>query len=143
MRAMKIPNLAVAALLLVFAVLGIFLLPFETYLWQWSHFGVVLVITFCLNMIGAIGAGDAKFAAAAAPFIALTDLRLVVVLFAACLLAGYVAHRLAKHSPLRRLVPHWESWKAGKRFPMGLPLASALGFYLILVMMGGTSPLTL
>jgi len=131
MRAMKIPNLAVGALMLVFVLVGILVLPFETFLWQLLHFAVVLLIGFLLNMVGVIGAGDAKFAAAAAPFIALGDLRNLLIFFAACLIGGYVAHRAAKHSVLRKMAPEWESWKTGKRFPMGLPLAGTLAFYLI------------
>ena len=73
-----------------------------------------------------------SFAAAAAPFVALQDLSTILYLFAACLIAGYVAHRMVKHSPLRRLVPEWASWTAGKRFPMGLPLAMTLLVYLAL-----------
>ena len=85
-----------------------------------------------LGAAGAFGAGDAKFIAAAAPFIALGDLRLVIALFMATLLAAAVAHRGAKHTPLRRLAPHWESWEKGRKFPMGLALGPALAIYLIL-----------
>lgn len=55
MRAMKIPNLAVMALIAGFAVLGLIAFPFEQYLWQWSHFAVVLVIGFVLNIVGYLG----------------------------------------------------------------------------------------
>ena len=130
MRAMKIPNIAVYALLISFAVLGLFALPFDEYLWRYVHLIVVLVIGIALNAIGALGAGDAKFAAAAAPFIALADLASLLYLFAGCLLSGYVIHRIVRASPLRRLVPDWESWKSGRRFPMGLPLAATLILYL-------------
>jgi prepilin peptidase CpaA len=43
-----------------------------------------------------------------------------------------VTHRIVKHSPLRRLVPDWKSWNAGRKFPMGLPLGMTLVFYLLL-----------
>lgn len=132
MRAMKIPNLAVLALMSGFAVLGLIAFPFEQYLWQWSHFLVVLVIGFVLNIIGVFGAGDAKFAAAAAPYIMLADLQVLAWVFTVCVVAGFVTHRIAKHSPLRRLVPEWESWTSGRRFPMGLPLGMTLVTYLIL-----------
>ena len=84
------------------------------------------------NAIGALGAGDAKFAAAAAPFVALADLASLFYLFAGCLLSGYLIHRIVRASPLRRLVPDWESWESGRRFPMGLPLAATLILYLAL-----------
>ncbi|MBQ1202883.1 MAG: prepilin peptidase [Loktanella sp.] len=130
LQRMKIPNVAVGALVVVFAVIGLIALPFPDYLWRWSHLGIVLLVGIILNAGGVMGAGDAKFMAAAAPFIAVADLQLVMALFAASLLAGYATHRIAKHSPLRRMVPHWESWTSGRRFPMGFPLATTLVLYL-------------
>jgi len=134
MRAMKIPNVAVGALVLAFSVLGLIAFPFPTYLWQWTHLVVVLVIGFVLNAAGVLGAGDAKFAAAAAPFVLLGDLVVLAWVFIACVITGFITHRIAMHSPLRRLVPEWESWTAGRRFPMGLPLGMTLVFYLLLAL---------
>ena len=132
MREMKIPNVAVMALVLGFAVLGLCAFGFLQYLWQWSHLVVVLIFGFVLNAAGVMGAGDAKFAAAAAPFVALGDWQLIMWVFAACIFTGFVTHRIAKYSPLRRLVPHWESWNSSRRFPMALPLGMILVFYLLL-----------
>lgn len=133
MRVMKIPNLANYVLVASFAIIGLFVLPFDMYLWQWLNLVVVLLIGILLNAAGLIGAGDAKFAAAAAPMIAKADITILLPIFAATLVAAYVTHRLAKHSPLRKLVPEWTSWQTGKRFPMGFPLGMTLVFYLILV----------
>ena len=132
MAQMRITNQAVIALALVFVILGLFLMPFPDYLWRLAAMVIVLVVGIILNAAGALGAGDAKFIAAATPFIALGDLRLLMALFMATLLAAAVAHRGAKHSPLRRLAPHWTSWEQGKKFPMGLALGSALAIYLLL-----------
>jgi len=134
MSRMKIPNVAVGALVIAYAVLGLIALPFEQYLWHWTHLAVVLLIGIIANAAGLIGAGDAKFAAAAAPMIGLDDLSKLLYLFSFCLVAGFVTHRIAKYTPVRKLVPHWESWSTGKRFPMGFPLAMTLVFYLILVL---------
>lgn len=130
---MKIPNLANGALVLCYAVLGLIVLPFDQYLWHWTHLIVLLVIGIVMTAGGAMGAGDAKFIAAAGPYIATADTSLMIVLFSACLLAGFVTHRLAKMSPIRNMVPHWTSWEAGRRFPMGFPLGMTLVFYLIAV----------
>jgi len=65
---MKIPNVAVVALIASYAVLGLIALPFEQYLWHWTHFVVILILGFIGNAFGLFGAGDAKFAAAAAPW---------------------------------------------------------------------------
>jgi prepilin peptidase CpaA len=138
MRSMKIPNVAVYALVGGFAALGLVALPLDAYLWRWLHLVVVLLIGMVLNAAGMIGAGDAKFAAAAAPFVAPGDLRLLLLLFAVCLVSGYIIHRIAKHSPARRLAPDWVSWDAGNRFPMGMPLGATLLFYLMLGLLQGT-----
>jgi prepilin peptidase CpaA len=132
MRAMKIPNLAVMALGLVFLVIGLIALPFTEYLWRLLQLVVVLAIGFVLNMRGAVGAGDAKFAAAMAPYFAFGDLREVFILAAAVLLAAFATHRLfGRFQRIRNLVPHWESWQRHD-FPMGLGLSGCLLFYLLL-----------
>lgn len=131
MKMMKITNQAVVALFLVFVVIGPLALPFEAYLWRYLHLVVMLIIGILLNAVGAVGAGDAKFAAAAAPFIVLGDLTQLAMIFATTLLAAWVTHRLAKHSPVRKLVPNWESWSRKKDFPMGLALGGTLALYLL------------
>lgn len=132
MAQMRITNQAVIALALVFVVIGFFLMPFPSYLWRLAAMVIVLVVGIILNAAGALGAGDAKFITAAAPFIALGDLRLLMALFMATLLAAALAHRGAKYTALRRLAPHWTSWEQGKKFPMGLALGPALAIYLVL-----------
>jgi prepilin peptidase CpaA len=137
MAHMKIPNLAVLALLASFAVLGPFVLPLAEYGWRWSHFALVLVLGFAMNMAGMIGAGDAKFAAAMAPFVAAADAAPMAYLFAAVLLAAFVSHRALRAVPaLRRLAPGWKSWERSD-FPMGLALGGALGIYLVLCIVAG------
>ncbi|MCA1774326.1 MAG: prepilin peptidase [Loktanella sp.] len=132
---MKIPNATVLALVAAYAVLGLIALPFDQYLWHWLHLPVILVIGMVLNAAGAMGAGDAKFMAAAAPMIATSDAVLVALILSAAFLAGYAAHRIARATPIRQAVPHWASWDtASKRFPMGFPLSMALVAYLGIVL---------
>lgn len=130
---MKIPNKSVMALMAVFLVVGLIALPFSEYWPRLIHFVVVLVVGFIITMIGLVGAGDAKFAAAMAPFVALGDATSMIMLFAICAVIGVVGHRLAKRTPIRTLTPNWESWNRTKDFPMGLPLAATLVIYLCLV----------
>ena len=138
MKFMKIPNTAVVALAVVFLVVGLVALPFHEYSFRLLHLVVILAIGFVLNMMGSVGAGDAKFAAAAAPFFALGDLRMVLYLFAAVLLAAVATHRLARKIPaIRRLTPDWASWER-KDFPMGLALGGTLAFYLIAGSLAGS-----
>jgi len=94
---------------------------------------VVLVVGFLLSTCRLIGAGDAKFAAAMAPYLARGDLIFVMFLFASVLMGAFVTHRLARGIPAaRRAAPDWESWTRRKDFPMGLALAGTLVFYLLL-----------
>lgn len=138
LKFMKIPNKAVIAMLGVFAVVGFMVIPLEPWLWRWANFAVVLVVGIVLNAVIHFGAGDAKYAAAAAPFIALnpTSIRLVLVLMAAMTLSAFITHRAARAIPaLRGLAPDWLSWTR-KDFPFGIPLAGTLSAYLLLYAIG-------
>jgi prepilin peptidase CpaA len=129
---MKIPNPANLALVGVFVVLGLFVLPLGDYGWRLAQLGIVLGLAFVANLIGMMGAGDSKFLAAAAPFIAPGDTGMLLLLLAAITICAVIAHRIAKYSPLRRMAPDWVSWSQSKKFPMGFALGSALVVYLAL-----------
>jgi len=139
MREMRITNQAVLALGAVFIAIGLIALPFDVYLWRFAQLAIVLVVGIILNAAGAMGAGDSKFIAVAAPFVAQGDVRMLIPLFCIIMLASVAAHRLVKHTPLRRLAPHWLSWDQGKKFPMGLALASTLACYLALGLVHGSN----
>lgn len=131
MSRMKIPNKAVMVLLIGFAVLGLIALDLNEYLWRWSHFAVVLIAGFLMNMARMLGAGDAKFAAAVAPFIAFQDTFLVLTIFAVMIVLGFTAHRIMRRSKrLRELTPDWESWSR-RDYPMGLSICLTFLTYLI------------
>ncbi|MBW4961191.1 prepilin peptidase [Sulfitobacter sp. CW3] len=132
MASMRITNPTVLALAAVFVVIGPIALPFETYLWHLLAMAAALVVGIFLNAAGVMGAGDAKFIAAGVPFVALGDLRLMMALLMATIVAATITHRGAKYTPIRKLVPHWTSWDQSKKFPMGLALGPTLAIYLIL-----------
>ena len=134
---MKITNKANLALLAVFIVTGLIVLPFDAYLWRLAGMVIVLLVGIVLNAAGVMGAGDSKFIAAAAPFVAVGDLVLLMWLFTATLLAAVVTHRGIKYSRLRRLAPDWASWEQGKKFPMGLALGATLIIYLVFGLLYG------
>jgi len=134
---MKITNTANLALLCVFLVVGLFVVPFSEYLWRLVAVLIVLVVGIVLNAAGVMGAGDSKFIAAAAPFIALADLMVLAWIFVAVLLAAIVTHRTVRKTPLRQLAPEWASWEQGKKFPMGLALGPTLIIYLALGLLYG------
>ena len=134
---MKITNKANLALVGIFLVTGLIVLPFDTYLWRLLILVIVLIVGMLLNAAGLMGAGDSKFIAAAAPFIDLGDLNLLTWLFMATLVAAVVTHRGIRMTSLRQLAPHWESWHQGKKFPMGLALGATLIIYLVLGLLYG------
>ncbi|MEC7760792.1 MAG: prepilin peptidase [Pseudomonadota bacterium] len=142
MSRMKIPNKAVMALFVVFAVIGLVavlmdVITLPDYLWRYAHLAVVLLIGFVMNAVGLLGAGDAKFAAAMAPFVALGDLSTFALIFAAAILGGFVLHRIAKRIPfIRNAFSGWESWERDD-FPMGLCLGIGLVAYLAVVAVNG------
>lgn len=138
LKFMKIPNKAVVAMLAIYAVVGFLVIPLEPWLWRWASFIVVLFIGIILNAAIHFGAGDAKYAAAAAPFFAVnpTSIRLILVLLAAVTLSAFITHRAARAVPaIRGLAPDWLSWTR-KDFPFGIPLAGTLSAYLLLYALG-------
>ncbi|CUH84001.1 prepilin peptidase [Thalassovita mediterranea] len=137
LRHMLIRNNAVLALAGVFVVAGLFLMPLPQYGWQLAQLGIVLCVGILMNALGLLGAGDAKFAAAAAPYVMLGDLRFIILLFALILLGSVATHRLVRMTPLRNLAPDWASWERKKDFPMGLALGPTLSAYLALAALYG------
>jgi prepilin peptidase CpaA len=131
LREMRIPNVAVLALFAVFAILGLIVLPLEAYGVRMLQMVVVLVAGFIITSLGLAGAGDSKFAAAMAPFVAPGDYLFFLMLFSLVLIGSWIAHRGAGRVPaVRRATADWASWEAGKLFPMGVALAGALVIYL-------------
>ena len=132
MKYMKIPNMAVLAMFGVFVIIGLIALPLPEYPWRLLHLVVVLVVGFIISSLGLIGAGDAKFAAAMAPFIALGDAANMAYLFAATVISAFITHRLFQRSKMfRKITPDWKSWD-NKDFPMGFALGGAMVIYLAL-----------
>lgn len=132
MKFMKIPNTAVLALAGAYLILGPFALGLHLYLWGIALGLITLAIGFVASSARLVGAGDAKFAAAMAPFFAGSTLPMVMTLFAGCLLAAFAAHRLMRLIPaFRTATPDWQSW-THQKFPMGLALSGTICFYFLL-----------
>lgn len=135
MKYMLIPNKAVMALVGVYAIVGFFVFPFEEWAWRWTHLFVILVIGFILNIIGIFGAGDAKFAAAMAPFIALQDWVSFMIIMGILIPVSLLTHRAAAKIPfILRRTEGWVSWARTSDFPFGLPLAAAIVTYLVVAL---------
>ena len=131
LRFMTIHNRVNIAFFVIFAVSGLLLLPLEDFGLRIAVGGIALLVGFLLNAVRLMGGGDAKFLAATLPFIASHDLGRFAFVMSFCLLAAVVVHRVAQRIPaIRRATPEWISWSAGKRFPMGLGLATGLSGFL-------------
>lgn len=129
---MRIPNKAVVALIGVYAVVGVLVLPFPVWAWSWLNLAVVLAAGFLLSLTGGFGAGDAKFAAAMAPFIAPGDAVPFMFILSAMAIATFLAHRIARQIPaITAATPGWTSWQR-RDFPFGVALAPSLVLYLAL-----------
>ncbi|GGG82171.1 membrane protein [Salipiger pallidus] len=138
MRELRISNATNMVLLAIFVLVGLIALPFSDYLWRYVHVAVALVVGMALYAGRAMGAGDAKFLPAAAPFIHLGDVRFLVALLAAATLAAFLSHRVVRWTGLWKLAPGWKSWNSGKRFPMGLALGGTLAIYIVLGIIYGS-----
>ncbi|WP_282077892.1 prepilin peptidase [Epibacterium ulvae] len=139
LRGMRIPNWTVDLTAAIYIIVGLFVMPsWPDYGWQLLHLPVGLLIGFLLYAGGAVGAGDAKFVAAAAPFVDYGDLALILLIFCANLLAGFTTHRVAKYTALHKMAPDWKSWHVGAKFPMGFCLGTTLVIYLALGAFYGT-----
>ena len=133
---MKIPNKAVLAMLAIFFFVGLIVLPLDVWAWRWAHFGVVIVLGFLLSSAGALGAGDAKYLAAMAPFIALPQIGQFAMILSAVTIITFVLHRALRRTDLiRSRFAHWQSVD-DKRFPFGIALAPSLVIYLAIGALG-------
>ena len=132
---MKIRNAAVLVLLGIFVVAGLLVLPLGEYAWRYVHFVAMLAVCFVLALTIGMGAGDAKYIAAAAPFVDRADLGEVALLYALWSVVLLVGMFVARRSrALRRARPGW-IWLAGDRkgyVPFGLALAPTLTSYFAL-----------
>ena len=139
MKFKKISNTTVWTLFAVFVVVGVFTLPFGDYLWRFSHLAVVFVIGLAMWFMRQVGAGDVKFAAVMALYVHVGDIRLMLVIAGAAMLAALVTTLLARWTALRKLAPGWAAWaspgegdpaKVGSGRQMTVPMGTGLGLML-------------
>lgn len=137
LRWMKIRNASGLLILAIFAVAGLLVLPPEVWAWRWLNYVVVLAIGFVLTIGAGMGAGDAKYMAAVAPFVDPALAAVVMPIFAAFLLGAFAAHRGLRALPaVRRATPEWVSWTRAD-FPMGLAISGTILTYLALMAFPG------
>lgn len=130
LRSMKILNICNMGLFLTFVVVGLFLFPLEEYGLRLAQGALMLVVGVLLNATGHMGGGDSKFIAAMAPFIALQDAPMFLMLLAALSLVTVGLHKGVGALAPEPALAGWKSWDAGGKFPFGLTLSSTLMVYL-------------
>lgn len=127
---MRIPNASVLALAAGFVVVGALVLPLPEYGVRWLQGFAVLIVGFIGATLRLFGAGDAKMAAAVAPYVAPGAAFEFGFLLSVLTLVAFALHRTARAVPaVRRAAPGWVSW-ASPKFPFGAPLAAALVVHL-------------
>lgn len=133
MKRMKIPNLSVLALALVWPALGwLAVATWASWAWGFALMAIILTLGFLLYTTGTFGAGDAKYAAAMAPIFVGTSIARFLTLVLVCMLGALILHRLARAMPaIRKLTPDWLSWEQRRYFPLGLALSALVVFYLV------------
>lgn len=131
MKYMKIRNQAVLAMVAVWLIVGIPAVGLELWAWGLLLMVIVFILGFIANMVGLIGAGDAKFAAAMAGVFTGGDWVFIATLYVCCSIVALIGHRMIRKIPaLRRMTPDWTSWTS-RKFPMGIGLGLMLILYLL------------
>lgn len=138
LKHLRIPNFLVLAVLAVFLITGFWGLPLETFLWRLGAGAIVLAVGFVLFAAGLVGGGDAKMAAALAPFVAVDDVAPLLLLYAVVtlilLLVLRLAMQLTRHRETGwRGVDQYARPSRERVFPMGLIFAITITVYLVAV----------
>ncbi len=133
LRYMKIPNMLVLAMTVVFLIVGAVFLPFDEYLWRILGGVIVLVGGFVLFALGGIGGGDAKFAAAMALFIDRNEVVPFLFILSIVTILAVLSHWIVgKLKFARPITGSWDSWTVKKKFPFGFGMGAALIYYLVI-----------
>ena len=131
LKALRIPNWCVLAVLGLFLVTGLWGLPLDVFAWRLLHAAIVLVLGFALYTVagGHVGGGDIKMIAALTPFIPGVDLGFVLIVFVVLSFAGLLVHRLVR-AWLRERKTGWAALDQRRFFPVGLLLGGTIMVYL-------------
>jgi len=137
LKQLRIPNWSVLAVIAVFLVTGLWGLEFSTYLWCILHGVIVLFIGFGLYQFagGHIGGGDIKLIAALTPFIAGSDLLMVLTVFSVLSIVGVMLHKFIRNR-LRERTTGWAALDQKRFFPAGLLLGGTIMIYLLTELAG-------
>jgi prepilin peptidase CpaA len=136
LKSLRIPNGLVLGVVGVFLIVGLWGLPFDAFVWRLGQGAAVLLVGFGLFSLGAVGGGDAKMAAALAPFVAAHDIGSVLLLYAVVtmvlLLVLRLTMQMARHRTTGWMAIDQYALPPRERvFPMGLIFAITTVVYLL------------
>ena len=131
LKALRIPNWCVLAVLALFLVTGLWGLPLDVFAWRLLHGVIVLVLGFGLYSVagGHVGGGDIKLIAALTPFIPGAHVGFVLLVFVLVCFAGLLIHRMVR-AFLRGRKTGWAALDQRQFFPVGLLLGGTIMIYL-------------
>ncbi len=137
LKALRIPNWTVLAVLGLFLVTGLWGLPLDVFAWRLLHGVIVLFVGFGLYTVagGHVGGGDIKMIAALTPFIPGAHLGFVLLVFVVLCFVGLLVHRLVR-SYLRGRTTGWAALDQRRFFPVGLLLGGTIMVYLVVELAG-------
>ncbi len=135
LKVLKIPNWLVLAVFAVFLICGLWGLPPEVFVWRLGHGAIVLLIGFIVFAVGGIGGGDAKMAAALAPFVVPAEIMPFLALYAVTTLflmaVLRIVQQFARHEETGWLaIDQLQKPPRERVFPMGLIFAVTVVIYL-------------
>jgi len=134
LKTMLITNKTFLATVALFAIIGPFVMPVDTYLWRFAISGAILVVTFTLFALGAFGGGDAKIFPALGLFVAYNDWIDFLIILVAAMIGAVLLVIILRMTPLQKYTPDWKTWNAGRFIPMGLALGSSIIMYYALAL---------
>ena len=134
LKTMLITNKTFLATVAIFAIIGPFVMPLDTYLWRLAISGAILVVTFTLFALGAFGGGDAKIFPALGLFVAYKDWIDFLIILVAAMIGAVLLVIILRMTPLQKYTPEWKTWNAGRFIPMGLALGSSIIIYYVLAL---------
>lgn len=131
LKFLKIPNIVPVSMVLVFVVVGPFVLPFTEYKLSLLYGLIALLLSLIVFAARIIPAGDLKYATAIIPYVDTGELLSFAIFLSLCSLLAVLTHSV--FGRLGLAPSDWASWHESgwkRRFPFGFALSGALITYL-------------
>ena len=131
LKFLKIPNIVPVSMVLIFIVVGPFVLPFTEYKLSLLYGLIALLLSLVVFAAKIVPAGDLKYTTAIIPYVNTGELLNFVMFLSLCSLLAVLIHSIVGRLGLGPA--SWASWQESgrkRRFPFGFALSGALITYL-------------